>query len=270
MRPLLLLAAAALLTPVIGQPALAADMAVKAPIVAAPIAYSWTGFYIGANVGYAWGRTNDDVNFLPTAAAFGALPFSVSSNMNGVLGGVQAGYNVQFDRAVLGFEADIDAADIKGSQFLTPLSPFVGAPVPGWFHSGNQRMDWFGTFRARLGYTPVDRWLFYVTGGLAYGEVKSTSFTSFTPLPPFQYAASTSSWRAGWTVGAGGEWAFADNWNVRLEYLHYDLGTSQDATAQPLAPNGLFAVTNHWTTRGDLVRVGVNYKFGGAPLVARY
>lgn len=107
--------------------AFAADLApsyTKAPVMAS--VYNWTGFYVGGNLGYGWGRTSDDVNFLRSAVAFGAVPFSVSADLKGVLGGVQAGYNWQIQRVVFGIEADIDAADIKGSPFQAVLSDFGG------------------------------------------------------------------------------------------------------------------------------------------------
>jgi outer membrane immunogenic protein len=84
-----------------------------------------------------------------------------------------------------------------------------------------------------------------------------------------QYAQSTSIWKGGWTVGAGAEWAFLDSWSAKLEYLHYDLG-QQDLIAFAVTLPTIFAVTNHWTTRGDIVRVGLNYKFGWGPVVAKY
>lgn len=126
-----------------------------------------------------------------------------------------------------------------------------------------------GTVRGRVGFTPVDRLLLYVTGGLAYGEVKTSSLTFFSASPMYQYAKGSSTWRAGWTAGVGGEWAFAADWSAKLEYLHYDLG-SQDLIALPLAANPPWAVTNHWTTQGDIVRAGINYKFGGGGVAAKY
>jgi outer membrane immunogenic protein len=270
MRKFLLASVASLA--VVAGPATAADLAVKAPVYKAPppvAFYSWTGFYIGANVGYGWGKTNDDVSYLPDPGSFGAAPFSSSASLKGVLGGVQLGYNWQFQQVVFGLEADIDAAGIKGDPYTQPLANNAGVPNPTWFQSAHQEVDWLGTVRARLGFTPVDRALFYVTGGLAYGQVKTNSHTAFDPNPPTQYFESNSVWKAGWTVGAGVEWAVFDNWTAKAEYLHYDLG-SQDLVANPAAPNGPFAVTNHWTTRGDLVRVGLNYRFGYAPVIAKY
>ncbi len=243
--------------------ATAADMPLKAPPPAPLPVYSWTGFYIGLNAGYGWGRTHDDVNYLPDAASFGASPFTASSNMKGGLGGVQAGYNFQINQSVVaGIEADYDAAHISGSPFVAPLSTFGGAPIPGWFHNANQVVEGFGTVRGRLGVLATPQLLLYGTGGLAYGRIATNSFTSFTPAPTFQYSESGSTWKTGWTAGVGAEWAVGGNWSVKAEYLYMRFG-SQNLVAFPLAPNAPFAVTNHWTTSTDIFRVGLNYKFGG-------
>ena len=153
----------------------AADMAMrtKAPPIVVDPSYNWSGFYIGGNVGYGWGNADTSFNPLPSAVAFVNLaPTTLGPDPQGVLGGVQAGYNWQAGKFVFGLEADIQASDIHGNAVLTPIIQNNGMPFPGaGFLSASQRIDWFGTVRARAGFTPVDRLLLYVTGGLAYGNV---------------------------------------------------------------------------------------------------
>ncbi|MDP1584614.1 MAG: porin family protein [Bradyrhizobium sp.] len=218
-----------------------ADMAAR-PLTKAPVVdrlYSWTGLYVGGTAGYGWGRTRqiDDTRSSP------------EFDYEGFVGGGTLGYNWQAGAVVLGFETDISYADIKGAI----------ADGPGWgcgfpTTSCHNEVQWFGTARGRLGYA-LDRFLPYITGGLAYGRVYG-DFTSCS----LQCIEST---RTGWTAGAGLEWAFASSWSAKVEYLRVDLGE--------------FSVTSGGNTLGvvttfDVVRAGINYKFdwGGAPLVAKY
>lgn len=239
----------------------AADMPSASPMMptVAPIA-SWTGFYIGLNAGYGWANSDGSTTLLPTAALFGVRPFTSSTDLDGFLGGVQAGYNWQADNFVVGVEADIDYANLDGNHLVTPLSTFAGVPVPGWFQRGTGDMDWFGTVRARAGFLATPEMLIYATGGFAFARTSYSTFTSFTPLPPFQYAGSADETNTGWTVGAGVEWAFASNWTVKAEYLYFDLGDT-NYIAYPLAPNPPFAVAQSFENNGSIVRLGVNYKF---------
>lgn len=263
-------------------PALAADMAVKArPAPAVAAVYSWTGFYVGANVGYGWGNGDTFFNPLPTAAGFGdLLPTTLSPRPKGVLGGVQAGYNWQTGYVVFGVEADIQGTDIKGSAFQSPIIRNDGTSFgAGSFLSASEKLDWFGTVRGRLGFTPSAPLLLYVTGGLAYGDVSYTANTSFLPVGTQIYPAAFRETRFGWTAGAGLEWAFAPNWSAKVEGLWYDLGqVSVIANGVPGLPPGtcgggtaLCQVGYSWKTEGAIARVGINYKFGwGGPVVAAY
>lgn len=200
-----------------------APMAVKAPAYIAPM-YTWAGFYIGGNVGYGWG---DGSGTLTTpAGAAGA----VSGNGDGILGGVQAGYNWQFGPWVWGVEADFQGSGATGS---------FNAPTLGI--AGSTRTDWFGTIRGRLGYA-VNTWMFYVTGGGAWAENRISS-------PGFGSAEAT-----GWTytVGAGVEAFVAPKWSVKAEYLYF--GTPDKVPNLP----GFGATGN---TDSNLIRVGANYHF---------
>jgi outer membrane immunogenic protein len=252
----------------------AADMAMrtKAPPIVVDPSYNWSGFYIGGNVGYGWGDADTSFNPLPSAAAFVNLaPTTLGPDPQGVVGGVQAGYNWQAGKFVVGLEADIQASDIHGTAVVTPIIQNNGTPFPGaGFLAASQRIDWFGTVRARAGFTPVDRLLLYVTGGLAYGNVSYSAQTDFRPGGTIQYPAAFSRTKVGWTAGAGAEWAFAQNWSAKVEYLYIDLG-NESTIANPLPANPPFQVGYNWRTTEQIARVGLNYKFGwGGPVVAKY
>jgi outer membrane immunogenic protein len=120
-------------------------------------------------------------------------------------------------------------------------------------------MDWFGTVRARLGYAG-GAWLFYGTGGLAYGHVKYSYLQTNVPYGgPLTIAASDSATEVGWTAGAGVEYGVGP-WSAKLEYLYYDLGDRLFGAPNPLAPPGVQLVPNFQNT-GSIVRAGLNYRF---------
>jgi outer membrane immunogenic protein len=242
---------------------LAADLPSKNPPTPymAPPVFTWTGFYGGVNVGYAWqsdsvGITNNNVGFFGPAFAAGATPSSYSTNSQGVLGGVQAGYNWQFSNMfVAGLEADISGSAIKGSQSINTTVPGF---VPG-FGNASQNLDWLGTARVRLGFLPMQSLLVYATGGLAFGH-ESDSYSFAFPATGELYQGSTSA-SVGWAVGAGVEYMLTQAWSVKAEYLHYDLGSKNlQAMATGPAPAGSTHFA-HFDNNGDLVRVGVNFHF---------
>ena len=189
-----LLSAACLLGMAISASAadLAARPYTKAPVMVADV-YNWTGFYIGGNVGYSWGRS-EDTSTLANGAGTVLFTSFDSTNLDGIVGGGQIGYNWQSQSLVWGLEADIQGTDEKGSRaftcptgICTPFVPIVfngigvpvaririGTPGPAVPVSLNQSLDWFGTARGRIGFLVSPRILFYGTGGLAYGEVKSS------------------------------------------------------------------------------------------------
>src|SRR5262249_39362747 len=188
--------------------AFAADMAVKMPVKTPPPApapgYSWAGWYFGGHVGYRWGEVKTDLtadgklsphNVVCSGCGITSVSVSFASAVsntahpNGVIGGGQIGYNYQFSPdGVLGFEADIQGSGERGSSqfadpFVAPLciagasapgvcAPGPTLPLPGTVLTSYQaKIDWFGTFRGRLGWLVNDQLLVYATGGLAYGEV---------------------------------------------------------------------------------------------------
>jgi outer membrane immunogenic protein len=278
----LALLASAAIAAVSSQMASAADLPVRAPLSRAPAmapAYDWTGFYVGANLGWSFGRASTDWTVAGAAAG------STSHNMDGILGGLQAGYNWQSGNWLFGLETDIQATGQKGTSSIsastpgTPAIPCIlfdppapacvpgtGIPaVPGvtGVAISEEKLPWFGTVRARLGWTPADRWLVYATGGFAYGEVESNATMSSGAT---SVTVSRNTVRGGWTAGAGIETALWDNWTAKFEYLHIDLGhvANSYAGVAPFAP-----ITTNSHVTDDIVRVGVNYRFGGGPFVAR-
>ncbi len=158
-----------------------------------------------------------------------------STNGSGALVGGTAGLNWQTGRAVFGLEGDIDWANIKGTN--------TSATCPAGCTIQN---DWLSTVRGRAGYA-FDRILPYVTGGLAVGDIKATT-------PGF---AGTSTTNAGWTAGGGLEFALTNNWTAKAEYLHVDLGNMNCGFNCGVAAN------NNVSMREDVVRGGLNFKFGG-------
>lgn len=139
-----------------------------------------------------------------------------------------------------------------------PVLP-VGA---GLVTSGQQKLDWFGTLRARAGLAVLDRSLIYVTGGLAYGRAKLVTSAlqpaNCASIVNFCMTGSSEQWMAGWTIGGGWEYAFTSNWSAKAEYLYYSLGKITDVNPQI---NGT-SVTFQGSTdvRGNIVRVGLDYK----------
>jgi outer membrane immunogenic protein len=132
--------------------------------------------------------------------------------------------------------------------------------------SAQQKLTSLGTFRGRLG-VAADRVLFYATGGLAYGRTQlNTSVTTPTiGCGPVGLCAASSStqWQTGWTAGAGVEYAFAAGWSSKIEYLHYDLGIHTQGQFDPADTAPIPVFNSSATFRGDIVRGGINYRFGG-------
>jgi outer membrane immunogenic protein len=267
----------------------AADLAAR-PYTKAPPAmvevWNWTGFYIGGNGGYSWGRSNTDVTYFNTAT--GALilppPGSITASrfdMNGGIAGGQAGYNWQVGNWVLGIEADIQWSGERGSALYRcgatatggvclPGLTFLPPGATGTTLALDQKLEWFGTVRGRAGVVVTPRVLLYGTGGLAYGSIKSTGFLSgFNPNGgTVTSVGSNTDTRFGWTVGAGAEAMITGNWTAKLEYLYMDLGRFNAGTFS-LAPLSPISATVSSKFTDHIVRAGINYKFGG-PVVAKY
>jgi outer membrane immunogenic protein len=250
-----------------GTAAQAADLPRKSvPVLASPVPmFTWTGFYVGLNAGYGFGDGNTTTigtSAFQTLIAPGFVPGSLKTKPDGFIGGGQIGYNAQFGAFVAGIEADIQFADMKKT------ANFIGPAVLGTQLNTSTRseLEYFGTLRGRLGFTPFDRFLVYATGGLAYGQVKTTSGVVGVQAPGLVWAGSNSDMKFGWTLGAGIEYALTNNLTVKGEYLYYDLGKSTVSALGNPAVRGVAALNgidyvSRTENRGSIVRAGLNYKF---------
>jgi outer membrane immunogenic protein len=216
----------------------------KAPMMA-PV-FSWTGFYIGGNIGGAWAR--HDV----TDSIFG-VNFDNGGNNGVFIGGGQLGFNYQINNFVLGVEGDFDwGANNNNSGngvFVPGLRQTIGV---------TSNDTWIATAAARFG-VAVDRVLFY--GKAGGGWVGNNGFTVTNVTTGASITGSNSNTASGWLVGAGIEWAFANNWSVKFEYDYLGL-TGRTFT---VPAGSVFLAGDTFTTGGNSIQMakgGVNFRFG--------
>jgi outer membrane immunogenic protein len=215
---------------------MAADIPTKAPQRYAPVAmYNWTGFYIGAHVGFDSGRTTLSD---PTA------PGSVGITTKGMLGGGQIGYNQQIGAWVFGLEADVSGSDIDGSV--------TGPDGAGDIIRSTMRVRWTSLLTGRLGYANGP-WLTYLKGGAAFGGTRfsGVDFTNGTTI-------NANINRSGWTVGGGVEYAIHGPWSIRAQYDYVDFGTK----SVTLVDNTGAAAQGRIKQNIHQAKFGVNYRFG--------
>jgi opacity protein-like surface antigen len=210
----------------------------KAP--AAPAAYNWSGFYIGAYLGADWGHTS--WNFADSGATIDPL-------FAGLLGGGEIGYNYQVGKWVLGVEGDVGATNARGAQ-----------PCPtGFFYNCENSTNWLSTATARIGYAYWDRLLTYVKAGAVIAQDRADIVCDTgSQLTggrvdgcPSQSASKT---RAGWTIGWGTEFGLTQNLSVKTETMYFDLGSDRynvGGTPIDIQKNGFIST------------VGLHYRFGG-------
>jgi outer membrane immunogenic protein len=252
--------------------AFAADLAArpysKATVYVEPV-YNWTGFYIGGNVGYSWGRSRDTAT-LTTAAGTILFTDIANRNMDGVVGGGQAGYNWQTSNWLWGLEADFQGTGQRGDHLFTcpagVCTPGLAAPGPAVAVALNQKLEWFGTVRGRVGVAVVPTVVFYATGGFAYGDVQTAATIAGVGT------VTSDNIRYGWTVGGGVEAALGNSaWTAKLEYLYMDIGRSAGtfATTTGALGGGTLVATYNSRITDNIVRAGLNYRFGG-PVIAKY
>jgi outer membrane immunogenic protein len=236
----------------LGAPAMAADMPVKAARAPVVTLFSWTGCYIGGHVGYAWSKkTVDPVGFF----VFPGL--DLDHDVDGFIAGGQIGCNLwQNDRWVFGIEGQASWADMDGSVGPNPL-------VTAGYNGFRTEADIIGSIAGRLGYAAGTngQTLFFVKGGAAF--IHEQFFTTGVPADIFN-AQSDEKLRWGWMVGAGLEQAFNANWSMKAEYNYSHFGTKDVALCNPIGCDD-FSIKQHV----HLFKVGINYRFGG-PVVARY
>jgi len=239
---------------------------------------SWTGFYAGLNGGYSWGnsrRTLDFVNLANGATIVAGAGSGLGGNdLNGGVFGGQIGYNWQTANWVWGIETDLQWSGQRGGKsFICPTT--VGAcGALGGAALLDERLEWFGTFRGRLGFTVTPSTLLYATGGLAYGSLRSDLVLSaFTPAgAAVSAAASSNTTHAGWTIGGGIETMFSPNWSAKIEYLYMDIGSVTASGAVTTAAGAGIGVNLNTRVTDNIFRVGINYRFSAGPdaVVARY
>ena len=201
------------------SPVAAADMVLKAP---PPVAYSWTGFYAGGNIGYSWGNADSNYN----EPFFGLLglpvPISTSQSLDGVIGGGQVGYNWQANKTwVLGLEADLQGSGERGSSSTGDpyLNTFNAVTLdPTLTLTNKADIQWFGTVRGRVGVLATPTMLLYASGGLAYGGICASGSVNDGAVPGTTWSFSNSTTKVGWTLGAGIEGAIPNtsNWTWNL------------------------------------------------------
>lgn len=256
------------------QPATAADMPVKAPVFKGPVQQivdPWTGLYAGLNAGYSWGpwTSNNPPGFANFPGTATTLTGSASPHVNGMIGGVQLGYNwLPQKNWLVGVEADFqwsgEKDSITGTAAVTiPIIDFrfvfTGISANDW------KMKWFSTLRARTGFVTDDQWLIYATGGLAlinasYANSSTAVVQLFTIGGALLAQASTTvtngeiKTRAGFALGGGIEKKFSTNWSAKLEYLYIDGGTYTFV--------GSTGAATSVRIRDHIARVGLNYSFG--------
>jgi outer membrane immunogenic protein len=246
--------------------AMGADMAAR-PIYRAPVPSAvadWTGFYIGGNVGGSIGIIN------PTdtrVAGFATVTNSDRRALPGAIGGVQVGYNWQAGLWLLGVEGDWQWSNQESTR--TSVGQ-VAAGLATFTDTDQARIRDLATVRGRLGYVHGD-YVWFATGGGAWSRIES-NFGIAATAPGIAFAApvlaSFSSTKSGWTVGGGVETMLAPNWSAKLEYLYVDLGSVTNVFATPAA--GAFGTFRADERVSDhIIRVGVNYKFGYYPVLAR-
>lgn len=240
----------------IGTPLMAADMAVKAPPMLPTPVYSWTGFYFGGEIGGGWASQQTTIVTQPSVTpAFPVGSVLNPVNLNGVLGGLNAGYNYQVDHVVFGIDGDYTWANLSGTG--SDISPIPGN---GDVANHSDRMNWVSTVTGRLGYAN-NNWLFFAKGGWAWAGFEGFTST-ISPAGALLNSSTTSSTRDGWTVGAGGEWGFAPHWSAKLEYDYVGFNTSTTAITETSAATGAVTFpTRSTTSHLNMVKAGVAYRF---------
>ena len=214
-----------------------------------PVPYTWTGFYVGGQIGAGLARTSSSFSGFNA----GDTAPAVSPNGAGLIVGGQLGYNRQFGFWLAGIETDIAGAFIKGNA--SSISPNTFFTVPT-----EQDINWFGTLRGRVGILPTERLLLFATGGLAYGGIAVSSISlpvGGNCITSSCGSGSAAATRIGSAVGGGLEYAWSNYATVKVEYLYVDLGSLSVTYPITLAVS---KATTSSTFAANIVRVGLNIK----------
>ena len=225
-----------------------------------PVAYNWTGCYVGAVGGYQWGRSRQDygglVNGVPNAFAPTGFQLSETYNVNGGQIGGTLGCNYQTGNWVFGIEGDGSWVSANGRSLTTPAAVALGAN-PVFEYTTKQK--WMATTRGRIGYA-WDRLLVYATGGVVFGGFDLNNQNS--RLVPTATRTPSHVNKAGWIAGLGAEYAFAPAWSLKGEWLYADYGSLHYGD-EPGTANGCTAgcFNADVKMKANIFRVGLNYKF---------
>jgi len=238
-------------------------------------AWTWAGFYVGANAGYASSKLNNDTFANDGNLGTPIFATSSSASVKGAFGGIQTGYNWQSGVWVAGLETDI-VMSMQRVHSSTDCPAAVCSPMITNFEAPvrldhTYSLDWFGTVRARLGVTLTPDVVPYVTGGFAaggiahFGNIAGFAFGGFdvNGNPIFNAAGQDFATRVvkpGWVLGGGIETRIFGNVTGKIEYLHMDFGNETTMTANP-SNTVPVAVTFNSRLKDDIVRLGLNYKF---------
>jgi outer membrane immunogenic protein len=274
----LLLGSVALVALGVGAPAIAADMGVRPRAVAYVAASNWTGCHVGGSVGNEWGRSSDysttgqSSHSVKVVVAPIAIPagqqVAPGFDMNGFNGGFYAGCDYQAGAWVFGIEGDWSNVNKEGQAFDSFTFDARGLTVTSPLDVNSAQERWFATVRGRLGYA-VDKWLFYVTGGVAWARITSAEWLITQPVQ----ADLQTDTRTGWTVGVGLEYALGWGWSVRSEYLYIDIPSYTTFTpgiGAGLATNLNTSSPTFLSTKlnNNIWRFGLTYKFGNYAVAA--
>jgi outer membrane immunogenic protein len=266
-----LLALFAVAASAVATAAMAADMPTPGPAPAytppayRPVLYDWTGIYIGGNVGGGW--MNDTVTMTTTTVMF---PAGTSTKIGpmGVIGGAQAGFNIEFSPVVLGFEGTWDATNMSGNKTIPTASAAAG--ITGTSAQITTAANWYATATARLGFAAND-FLFYAKGGGAWMRANDTQ-AIINGGGIFSQQSITST-RSGYTVGAGVEFGMTENLSAKLEYDYLNFGT-HTYNFNGLVSGAATPLVQPFTDKASvqMVTFGINYRFnwgGGGAVPAK-
>jgi len=207
---------------------------------------SWAGFYAGIDGGYGQSNSGNTVLY---NGGFANGDSSGRAQPQGGFGGGQIGYNFQSGSFVYGVETDFQGGDLS--------SRTTGLTADGNEFTSRESVDWFGTVRGRLGYS-LGRTLIYGTGGFAYGDVRQHAFaTDGTDSASLR----NNNVQTGYTVGGGIEYKLSASWSLKGEYQYIDLGSEK---LSGIDTTGAAVSTNNLDTNFSTVKIGLNYRFGGA------
>lgn len=248
----------------IAAPALAADLSypVKAPPYMPPV-FSWTGTYVGANIGGTWGTFDFNPATMNNLTGAVLAPGQISPTSSSVIGGFQVGYNWQTGPYVLGVESDIQFTGLKqGFTYAVPTGFFV----PG--DSMSVKTDYLSATRVKLGYA-WDRTMIYAAGGLETGvfDVTSTYASRGAGGSPAFGFTDSNKFHYGYNVGAGVEYAVTNNVSLGAEYRYYNLG-KETYNLGAFTPSGGAAQTVSSTVdlKASQVTARLNVKLNGLGL----